>query len=421
MNWAIPDFYEKTPWNGSNIWMLLAPFPFMVLQIHLLLRYDPRTTWALRASLIPIVTLLSLRSGFAYYYTANGQPQLQGRGQQVNLTVGCAVFCTIVCSIGWGLTLRRPRLKVAHVEANGGEKDVDGDSMHRINRAASSLPVCFPGSILPLELDLLFNIRGIGWERGVKDGAPALPVPTFTRQERWAWIIKQLATIPFYLVLYDAVLALMSDPRINVNLNARHGGSIWDSRMGSFGFAGPYLLGGLFALSFVAAQNLAHVLNATLHVALLNDLPSRWEPPPARAPWVSTSVREFWSKRWHQYLRITFMTLGYWPVRAALRPIVGKRFASMAAVCGTFLVSGLIHDLGRVTMAPEPGFAITQVTLFFVLQPVADFGEQLWEQYTGRRGRGFWGWLWTMTWLLSFSPLLFEVSDALKRSRMYHE
>ncbi|CDW97353.1 hypothetical protein [Sporisorium scitamineum] len=271
---------------------------------------------------------------------------------------------------------------------------------------STEMPLYFPGTRWPLELDLLLNLRALGWEHGIKDGAPALPVPTYTSSERRQWIWNRIKTVPLYFVLYDAFCVLLNDKRFNVHAGNRVGGSLWDCAKGSFGVAGPYLICIAFASIFVSLQSMVHPMAASLSIALFGDLPSRWSPRITRSPFLSTSTAEFWSKRWHQMLRVTFMTVGYWPVRDLLQPIAGRRFANMAAICGTFLVSGIIHELGRVAMVP--GLAFTDVTLFFVMQPAAIFAEQFFEHCTGRRVRGFFGWLWSVVWILGTAPLLMQ-------------
>ncbi|KAJ1020067.1 hypothetical protein NDA16_004347 [Ustilago loliicola] len=410
--WAIPDFYDKVPYDKTNSWIIAAPMPFILLQIHLLIRYDPKTTLLLRASLIPIVILLSLRSTFAYYYKVTGEGQLDGRGQHVNITVGCGAFCYIIWALGWGLTLRRPRLKVAPTATNGMKNGEHNGQLHNGKaQAVSDLPTFFPGTKMPIELDLLLNLRGIGWEYGIKEGAPALPVPKVTLPQRLSWIARHLAEVPLYYLLYDAIFVLIEDQRFNVHVHTRYGGSIWDCRKGSFGAAGPYLICAAYASSFICVQAMVHAVLGAIHIGVFNDLPSRWDPPAVRVPWRSTSVHQLWSKRWHQYLRVTFMTLGFWPVRDTLKPIVGRKMANIAGIWGTFLASSFVHELGRVNLAPTPGFCITHVSLFFAIQPVAIFAEQGWEKVTGRKVRGVLGWLWTMTWMLSTSPQLLEMMN----------
>lgn len=210
-------------------------------------------------------------------------------------------------------------------------------------------------------------------------------------------------------------VTFVEEKRFYVHAGKSAGGSIWDCSKGSFGVAGPYLICIAFASIFVGLQWMVHATMASLSVGLFHDLPSRWSPPIFRMPWMATSVADFWGKRWHQMLRVTFMTVGYWPVHRMLLPLAGRRIANIAGICGTFLISGMIHELGRVAM--ESRFALTNVTLFFAIQPAAIFGEQLFEYCTGRRVRGFWGWLWSMSWILGTAPLLIEVSFELRPVR----
>lgn len=408
VTWAVPDFYDKKRYDRTNAWFSVATLPLLLLQIHLLIRYDPKSTWLWRASLIPIISLLALRSAFGFYYAVEQNTgQLEGRGQSFNASLGCAAVVSIIRSLEYGVALQRPRFKV--------RKPQSSKAANGIDKAASpaKMPLFFPGTRWPLELDLLLNVRALGWEHGIKDGAPALPVPTYTWPERKQWIWKRMARVPVYFVLLDAFCVLLVEKRFNVHAGTGVGGSVWDCRNGSFGWAGPYLICVAFASIFVSLQCMVHATMASLSIALFDDLPSRWDPPITRAPWFSTSVAGFWSKRWHQMLRVTFMTVGFWPVRAMLRPIAGRRIANIAAICGTFLVSGILHEAGRAAMVPD-GFTITPITLFFAIQPAAIFGEQLFEHSTGRRVRGFWGWLWTVTWVLGTVPLLMEVSFSAK-------
>lgn len=402
LRWAVKDFNDKRPYDRSAAYIIASPLPLILLQIHLLMRYDPRSTWLLRVSLVPIISLLAMRSAFAFYFREDGTGQLDGRAQQSNITVGCYAAAIIARAFEFGLARRRPQLKILKTGSNGVDNGAKKDATSR------SMPKFFPGTRWPLEIDLLLNARGIGWEHGLKEGPAALPMPSFTPRQRWNWLRKRMAPIPLYFLLYDAALVLVSDPRFNVHAGGSMGGSLWDCSQGSFGFAGPYMVCVAYALSFVGGMHVMHSTLACLSVALLHDLPSRWEPPITNKPWLSSSVAEFWSKRWHQYLRNTFMTVGYWPLRDALTPIAGRRIASMASICGAFIASGILHEFGRAAMMPSEGGFLTRVTLCFAIQPLALFAERLFEHCTGRRVGGWWGWVWTMSWMLATAPLLLE-------------
>ncbi|PSR75642.1 hypothetical protein PHLCEN_2v8933 [Hermanssonia centrifuga] len=133
----------------------------------------------------------------------------------------------------------------------------------------------------------------------------------------------------------------------------------------------------------------------------LDQQPSDW-PPLSQAPWLSTSLAEFWSKRWHQSFRRSFVQLGGKPLRFL--------FGRIGGIIGVFLLSGILHDwciwgMGRGTDFPEIGG-------FFLLNGVGVILEQVWEQATGRKVEGWLGWLWTMCWMTSTGNLLV---DALLR------
>ncbi|KAI3492160.1 hypothetical protein L1887_43449 [Cichorium endivia] len=408
VRWAVPDFHDKTPYNSSNVWTLAAPILIIGIQIHLLLRYNPSTTLPLRASLIPVATIFALKGAYAHYYTDTGADQLNGRGQHVNIAIGCGAMCMIIWTFRWGLVGQRPRLKVAQKPAESNAKSAGVPD--RKTSAVEELPLYFPGTRWPLELDLLFGIRGIGWERGIKDGVPAFPVPFFTLRQRWRWVLRTLAPVPLYYLVYDAIFTLIGDERFNVHAGSATGGSIWACRQGFFGAAGPYLMCAAYGITFTCSMYLQHAIVASIAVGLFGDLPLRWDPPAFRQPWLSTSVHQFWSKRWHQYLRFSFLAAGFWPVQPLVQGMLGRRAAYAVGTFGAFLASAAVHHFGSAAVTPGHNLRNLEVAMFFIIQPLAIFGEQLWQHCTGHRVRGFFGWLWTMTWMLATAPLLFDVS-----------
>lgn len=117
-------------------------------------------------------------------------------------------------------------------------------------------------------------------------------------------------------------------------------------------------------------------------VGIFDDSPSAW-PPILDSPWLSESMHELWSKRWHQLLRRTFMVYGGYP---------GKWIAGdFGMVLGIFIASGLYHELSMYAMGrgldPAP-------VIFFALQAPILVIERLWRRITGRRVSGWYGRLW---------------------------
>ncbi|KAL2944943.1 Long-chain-alcohol O-fatty-acyltransferase [Bienertia sinuspersici] len=87
--------------------------------------------------------------------------------------------------------------------------------------------------------------------------------------------------------------------------------------------------------------------------------------PPSDEPYVSSSLQDFWGKRWNLMVTDVMRHTVYKPMRAFLSFYLGPTWAQVPAVMAVFLVSGLMHELifyyiTRVSPTWE-------VTWFFVL------------------------------------------------------
>ncbi|KAK2399869.1 acyl-CoA--sterol O-acyltransferase [Trifolium repens] len=66
---------------------------------------------------------------------------------------------------------------------------------------------------------------------------------------------------------------------------------------------------------------------------------------PFDRPYLSTSLQEFWGKRWNVMVsRILHPTI-YKPMVKAFSHFIGRKWAPIPAVVVTFMVSGLMHEL----------------------------------------------------------------------------
>lgn len=87
--------------------------------------------------------------------------------------------------------------------------------------------------------------------------------------------------------------------------------------------------------------------------------------PPFDQPYLSTSLQDFWGRRWNVVVTKILRPTVYDPVLHVAQPRLGRKWALLSAVVATFLVSGLMHELiffylGRVKPTWE-------VTWFFLL------------------------------------------------------
>ncbi|RDX92855.1 putative long-chain-alcohol O-fatty-acyltransferase 5, partial [Mucuna pruriens] len=150
-------------------------------------------------------------------------------------------------------------------------------------------------------------------------------------------------------------------------------------------------------------------VNATLGIEL--QLPSD-------DPYFSTSLSDFWGRRWNLMVTYILRHTVYIPVRSVLsKTMLGPQWASVHGVMATFMVSGLMHELlfYYVTRAAPTW----EVTWFFVLHGacvVVEFGAKRW---LGHKWRLHWVVtgpitvafvIVTAAWLF-FPPLLRDGAD----------
>ncbi|RED64753.1 wax synthase family protein [Cohnella lupini] len=117
-----------------------------------------------------------------------------------------------------------------------------------------------------------------------------------------------------------------------------------------------------------------------------------------RNPIRSTSLNEFWGRRWN----LAFLEMTALGVYRPLSQIISHKSALFLA----FLFSGILHELA-ISLPVRQGFGLPM--LYFILHGIAMSAERAME----RKGRPIsaipWvGRVWTMSWLLVPMPILFH-------------
>lgn len=62
-------------------------------------------------------------------------------------------------------------------------------------------------------------------------------------------------------------------------------------------------------------------------------------------PYLSTSLQDFWGKRWNLMVTSILRPTVYDPVRSISARLIGRKWAPIPAVLATFIVSGVMHEL----------------------------------------------------------------------------
>ncbi|XP_027333814.1 probable long-chain-alcohol O-fatty-acyltransferase 5 [Abrus precatorius] len=151
------------------------------------------------------------------------------------------------------------------------------------------------------------------------------------------------------------------------------------------------------------------VINAALGIEL--ELPSD-------EPYFSTSLRDFWGRRWNLMVTYLLRHTVYIPVRSLMsKTTIGPHWASVPGVMASFLVSGLMHELLFYYVTRDT--PTWEVTCFFVLHGACVVVEFCVLKRLGHRGRLHWVVsgpitmafvIATAAWLF-FPPLLRDGAD----------
>lgn len=225
---------------------------------------------------------------------------------------------------------------------------------------------------------LLGNQRGYGWSWS-RNPFPRMRSPPPT-------VLSQLRALLLKIITFDT--AHYTIQYLAPTVNVPGGDTIFDP---SFPPLTRHLraaiitaLGGLVVY---AAVDVLYLAGAIFSEIFLGHSVAQW-PPLSNRPWLSTSIADFWGRRWHQFFRHIFVTVGAKPLQLV--------FGRPGAVLGGFLVSAVIHDWGMWGLGR--GTEFRHAGGFFLLMGVGVLLERLWEVSSGRKVRGIGGWVWTMSW-----------------------
>ncbi|KAI3871490.1 hypothetical protein MKW98_011545 [Papaver atlanticum] len=92
--------------------------------------------------------------------------------------------------------------------------------------------------------------------------------------------------------------------------------------------------------------------------------------PQFNHPYLSTSLQDFWGRRWNLMITGILRPTVYEPMRPVCTRIFGKKWGLLSALFATFLVSGLMHELMFYYMSGGELKPNWEVMWFFVLHGI---------------------------------------------------
>jgi hypothetical protein len=225
-------------------------------------------------------------------------------------------------------------------------------------------------------LEISINIRGQGWDFGQGVHIPSDPRP----QQRSLFLrATAISFLAHFLILDIAEFTLKLFP----GAGSPEGGSMFYPHLPPLQrYTISTIIHTLTGCAILCGFVMIYDMFTLIGVGLFGSAPAEW-PPALDHPFCSDSLHIFWSKRWHQFLRRTFMIYGGYP---------GKwLFGDYGMVQGIFLASGLYHECGMYAMGQ--GWDNLSI-IFFAIQAPLLFCEKLWRKITGQRVGGPLGMLW---------------------------
>ncbi|KAF9242038.1 membrane bound O-acyl transferase family-domain-containing protein [Melanogaster broomeanus] len=319
-------------------------------------------TKCLRVALWPLVAILALRATLSFDFSL-GNPE----GVFQNMYLVSLMFFITTRTLDWTLAT---------------------EPLQRYIRPVNSTP-----SVTADALDLAVNLRGYGW-----NWSKGLRVPQETRPlARTRFIGRAILSAGLH-ALISAILGTAVRSFSPNTFGSMRGGTIFDETLPFFvRYLRSVIITTISMSMAYCSVQVMYDLYTVPAVLILRQDPAQW-PPAFDAPWMATSVNDFWARRWHQLFRRTFLFLAGDPL--------SRMFGSTGRIIGGFLASGVFHDVMAVPFGDrvEPWHMI----LGFGAMGIGAVGERTFLQWTGRRVEGLVGWVWTMTWVILCSGLIID-------------
>jgi len=236
--------------------------------------------------------------------------------------------------------------------------------------------------------DLLLNLRGIGWS-----WPQGLRIPKETRNvgSTISFLLTTLQWVILDLIAFDSCHYVVQAMQSKSNV-----AGIFDASLPPLHrYARSTIMTILTGFTVYLGIDSQYYSSTIVAVAVFQQSPSIW-PPPSDRPYLSTSLNQFWTARWHQSFRDIFIRIGGKPS--------SYLFGRVGGLLGAFFISGVLHDIGCWSLGR--GTNIKGISEFFLMNGIGIILERVFKSITGKRVHGVAGWIWTHVWLLGWGGLL---------------
>ncbi|KAG1900364.1 membrane bound O-acyl transferase family-domain-containing protein [Suillus fuscotomentosus] len=232
-------------------------------------------------------------------------------------------------------------------------------------------------------IDLVCNFRGCGW-----DWSQGLYIPpeTHPTSSRLAFATSALVSGLKHLFLSGTIHTAVKSFSLDT-FGSVDGGTIFDDSLPPhLRYLRSSIIATLCAFAVYSIIKAYYEIIVVICILIFRQHPDQC-PPLIDSPWRATSLREFWSRRWHQLFRRIFIFLGGNPLSLL--------FGRIGGVIGAFLASGFIHHLQLLPM--DPSSEMWRMMLPFGMMGA---GMVIERAVAGNKTGGWMGWTWTMCWML---------------------
>lgn len=260
-----PPRWEHAKYTLESSYLLLFTIVPLLLAAYIRLRH-PGVSLYIRVVLfcisVPVISHIFVKRYFAkvWFSAWDGIPlsinHLNFLIGMANSVIICKLIEVLFLSSEEELQVKGAKEYFEYIRQHGEGRELhEGKEQKQQKKSLTSLqrPIIFPGSVVPLEIDMIMGIRGLGFNWGLKESKAGYKAimesdelaksknKQAASQLKYStlWRLSKAAMVSLYLLdLCDSVL---KTPRIFPPAARVGGGSILEAREGVFGPAGPLI------------------------------------------------------------------------------------------------------------------------------------------------------------------------------------